>query len=96
MNLFLYSHGISIANHRRDVMIHYRCPACAARSRFNLIEQHAKPIKIDVNTGKLTLLEQLDPFHLPYNGPERRVQCATCGLIEDEIRFIKMAETDQL
>lgn len=34
----------------------------------------------------------LDPFHLPYRGPEVKVQCATCGLVEDERTFIKFGE----
>jgi hypothetical protein len=71
----------------------YRCPSCFARSRFNLIEQVVTPVKIDLNSGEIIPLQQLDPFHLPYKGPERRIQCASCGLTEDEIRFIKMAES---
>ncbi|MDV2687594.1 DNA alkylation repair protein, partial [Alkalihalophilus lindianensis] len=37
--------------------------------------------------------DQLDPFHTPYRGPELKVQCGACGLIEDERMFIKRAQT---
>lgn len=74
-------------------MPYYACPSCQARSRFNRIEQVVTPIKLNVQTGEIEELEQIDPFHLPYNGPDVRLQCATCGLVEDEVRFIKMAET---
>lgn len=70
----------------------YRCPSCGARSRFNLIEQVATPVKIDAVSGETIVLNDPEPFHLLYQGPAVRVQCATCGLVEDEIRFIKMAE----
>jgi hypothetical protein len=75
-------------------MPRYSCPSCQARSRFNVIEQVAKPVKIDFQTGEVDMLDtiSLGPLHLPYRGPENRVQCASCGLVEDEIRFIKMAE----
>lgn len=73
-------------------MPQYACPTCQARSRFHLIQQVHSPIKMNVQTGEMEFLEQLDPFHLPYQGPDYRVQCASCGTIEDEIRFIKMAE----
>lgn len=36
--------------------------------------------------------DNLGPFHLPYRGPERKVQCGVCGLVEDEQAFIKRAE----
>jgi hypothetical protein len=73
-------------------MTRYCCPSCQARSRFNVIEQVATSVKIDFQTGQVETLETLGPFHMPYRGPENRVQCATCGLVEDEIRFIKTAE----
>ncbi|WP_163100880.1 DNA alkylation repair protein [Peribacillus alkalitolerans] len=69
----------------------YRCPNCKTnKSRFNLIEQVVTPVKMDPQTG--TIVEQyennaLEPFHMPYRGPEYRVQCAACGLVEDEKTF---------
>ncbi|QFT89276.1 hypothetical protein FIU87_11505 [Bacillus sp. THAF10] len=74
----------------------YLCPNCKTnRSRFNIIEQNAKSVKLHPQTGELMeeySAEKLDPFHLPYKGPVQKVQCATCGLIEDEQLFIKRAE----
>ena len=74
----------------------YRCPNCKTnKSRFNLIKQVPQSIKMDPQTGSIIeeyTAEELSPFHMTYNGPELKVQCATCGLIEDEKTFIKFGE----
>ena len=74
----------------------YRCPNCKTnKSRFNLIKQVPQSVKMDPNTGSIIeefAEEQLSPFHMAYKGPDLRVQCAACGLIEDEKTFIKFGE----
>lgn len=77
----------------------YLCPNCKTnRTRFNIIEQQVKSVKLNPQTGDVVeQLDQsaLDPFHISYKGPEYRIQCGTCGLIEDEISFIKRAQNNQ-
>lgn len=74
----------------------YLCPNCKTnRSRFNLIQQLPSSVKLDPGTG--IIMEEftdnnLEAFHLSYNGPDKKVQCASCGLIEDETTFVKFAE----
>ncbi|MBZ5749215.1 DNA alkylation repair protein [Metabacillus rhizolycopersici] len=74
----------------------YLCPNCKSnRTRFNIIEQHVKSVKLDPQTGDIIEeLEQssLDPFHISYKGPYYKVQCGICGSIEDELSFIKRAQ----
>jgi rubredoxin len=77
----------------------YLCPNCKTnRSRFNIIEQHVKSVKLNPQTGDLVEeIDQasLDPFHVAYKGPQYKVQCGVCGLIEDELSFIKRAQLNQ-
>ncbi|WP_010283809.1 hypothetical protein [Bacillus timonensis] len=73
----------------------YLCPNCKTnRSRFNIIEQVPKSVKMDPQSGEVVeeYTANLDPFHVPYRGPEIKVQCGVCGLIEDEQSFIKRAQ----
>ncbi|WP_312889047.1 DNA alkylation repair protein [Desertibacillus haloalkaliphilus] len=77
-------------------MTRYLCPKCRTnRSRFNIIEQVATSVKIDPQSGEIVeryTNDNLDPFHIPYRGPQFRVQCGVCGLVEAEERFAKSAE----
>ncbi|GAB7386758.1 hypothetical protein BSNK01_05940 [Bacillaceae bacterium] len=74
----------------------YLCPHCKAnRMRFNIIEQVPTAVRLNPATGeveKILTNEERDPFHLPYRGEKILVQCAQCGIIQNELSFIKMAE----
>lgn len=73
----------------------YCCPNCKTnRSRFNIVEQHPRIVKVDAGTGEIIReynLENKEPFHLSYRGPDVRIQCGVCGLLEDEEIFAKYA-----
>ncbi|MFK2826743.1 DNA alkylation repair protein [Bacillus sp. B190/17] len=75
----------------------YCCPNCKTnRSRFNIVEQVAHAVRLDPQTGEvIERFESTDnpgPLHTVYNGPARRIQCAVCGLVEDEMTFMKFGE----
>lgn len=74
----------------------YRCPNCKTnRTRFNMITQVPQSVKLNPQSGEIVqqyTSDELEPFHLPYRGPELKIQCATCGLIEDEKTFAKFGE----
>ncbi|QDI93010.1 DNA alkylation repair protein [Salicibibacter halophilus] len=56
------------------------------------MEQRPQAVKLDPQSGEVVQeFEQdgLDPFHIPYGGPNYRIQCGTCGLNEDERLFMR-------
>lgn len=74
----------------------YLCPTCKSnRMRFNIIEQNPRSVRLDPQTGEIVgelSPEELDVFHQPYRGEAYLVQCGVCGTIENEERFVKMAQ----
>ncbi len=73
------------------------CPSCKTnRTRFNILEQQVKPVKINPQTGQVEeeyTNETMNAFHMVYQGPTYRVQCAVCGLVENPEQFIKPAQS---
>ena len=62
---------------------------------FNILEQQVKPVKINPQTGQVEeeyTNETMNAFHMAYQGPTYRVQCAVCGLVENPEQFIKPAQ----
>lgn len=78
----------------------YLCPNCKTnRSRFNIIQQNPRVIKMNPKTGEVDesySTENMDAFHMAYRGPDKKIQCGACGLIEDERSFIAFAENNRL
>lgn len=72
------------------------CPSCKTnRTRFNILEQQVKPVKLNPQTGQVEeeyTNETMNAFHMAYQGPTYRVQCAVCGLVENPEQFIKPAQ----
>jgi rubredoxin len=69
------------------------CPNCKTnKSRFYIIDQVPRAVKL---TGEPNIDSSInmveDPFFVPYSGPEHRVQCGVCGIIENSEQFIKAA-----
>ncbi|MCU9613611.1 DNA alkylation repair protein [Caldibacillus lycopersici] len=75
----------------------YRCPNCKTnKTRFNIIKQMAESVKLDPQTGEVLQTYDeatLEPFHMPYRGPEYKIQCGVCGLVESETMFAKFGES---
>jgi hypothetical protein len=73
----------------------YFCPNCKTnRTRFNILQLIPIPVKLDPASGEIVEKYEdniPDLFHLAYDGPEYKIQCASCGLVQEEDIFIKAA-----
>ncbi len=52
-------------------------------------------MKMDAQTGEIVETyetNQVETFHIMYQGPKFKIQCAACGVIEDETTFIQYAQ----
>ena len=70
------------------------CPSCKTnRTRFNILEQQVKPVKLNPQTGQVEeeyTNETMNAFHMTYQGPTYRVQCAVCGLVENRNNLLNL------
>ena len=69
------------------------CPSCKTnRTRFNILEQQVKPVKLNPQTGQVEeeyTNETMNAFHMTYQ-PTYRVQCAVCGLVENPNNLLNL------
>lgn len=69
----------------------YFCPNCRSnRVKFNLITTHSQAFMKDPRNGTIT--EMANDEFLPNTDPD--IQCRVCSFIGNELRFIKLAETE--
>lgn len=69
----------------------YFCPNCRSnRVKFNLITTHSQAFMKDPRNGTIT--EMANDEFLPNMDPD--IQCRVCFFIGNELRFIKLAETE--
>jgi hypothetical protein len=71
----------------------YTCPGCRNKMRFHVIDQQPMSVKLHPQTGEFVdYLQPGDIMAQPYQGVNRRVECALCGMNEGEQLFIKAAQ----
>jgi hypothetical protein len=69
----------------------YFCPNCRSnRVKFNLITTHSQAFMKDARNGIIT--EMANDEFLPNMDPE--IQCRVCSFVGNELRFIKLAESE--
>ena len=70
------------------------CPSCKTnRTRFNILEQQVKPVKLNPQTGQVEeeyTNETMNAFHMAYQESTYRVQCAVCGLVENQNNLLNL------